>query len=51
MVAFNDFTQQELKQIIRDYNLHLVIKKYSMLNKEAYSGVTEDTVITSLSCE
>jgi hypothetical protein len=41
MVAFNDFTQQELKQIIRDYNLHLVIKKYSMLNKEALIKLIE----------
>lgn len=41
MVTFNDFTQQELKQIIRDYNLHLVIKKYSMLNKEALIKLIE----------
>jgi hypothetical protein len=32
-VNFTDFTQAQLKNIVQDHNLHLIIKKYSKLTK------------------
>lgn len=34
MVSFDDFNIYALKVIIRDYNLHLIIKNFSKLSKE-----------------
>ena len=30
---FEDFTLQELRRMVRDYNLHLIIKKYAHSSK------------------